>query len=518
MIALGVQAQNDQGSFSGALEANGNIFIRDTEIGAAGIPQYDRQKFGAETWLNLNYRNWGFDVGVRFDLFNNSNLLNPNSSYTDQGIGRWFIKKSINKLHISAGYLYDQIGSGIIFRTYEERPLLIDNALYGARLVYDLSDDWSIKAFTGRHKKQFELHDPIVKGASIEGFLSFGEESPVTLAPGIGMVNRTFDDGTMESIVGVLTNYLEIDRFKPKYNVYATSLYNTLSVKKWTWYIEGAIKSDDVFVDPNVSRTLFTGAQSLGKLVGREGSVLYSSLSYAAKGIGITIEGKRTENFVFRTDPFQALNNGFVSFIPPMFRQNTYRLTARYSPATQEIGELAYQVDVLYALNKKWSFEANFSNITDLDDNLLYREYLLQALYKYERKWQLIFGVQRQEYDQDVYQGKPGVPMVEAITPYAEWLYRFSRKRALRVELQYMNTDEDFGSWVFALAEYSIAPHWLFEVSDMYNIDPKKTDKLHYPTVGIVYSNKSNRFAARYVKQVEGVVCTGGICRLEPAF
>ena len=48
--------------------------------------------------------------------------------------------------------------------------------------------------------------------------------------------------------------------------------------------------------------------------------------------------------------------------------------------------------------------------------------------------------------------------------------------------------------------------------------DGKKGEKLHYPTAGVVYSAGSTRYSLRYVKQVEGVVCSGGICRLEPAF
>ena len=42
--------------------------------------------------------------------------------------------------------------------------------------------------------------------------------------------------------------------------------------------------------------------------------------------------------------------------------------------------------------------------------------------------------------------------------------------------------------------------------------------KVHYPRFDIYYTHKSSRFSLSYVKQVEGVVCAGGICRLEPAF
>ena len=61
------------------------------------------------------------------------------------------------------------------------------------------------------------------------------------------------------------------------------------------------------------------------------------------------------------------------------------------------------------------------------------------------------------------------------------------------------------------------------ESKDMWNIAPVdknggEVKKLHYQTAGVVYSTGPTRYAIRYVKQVEGIVCSGGICRLEPAF
>jgi hypothetical protein len=62
----------------------------------------------------------------------------------------------------------------------------------------------------------------------------------------------------------------------------------------------------------------------------------------------------------------------------------------------------------------------------------------------------------------------------------------------------------------------------------MYNVEPSKNSPVDpdsgevlnivYPTLGVVYVKNANRFQLRYVKQVEGIVCSGGICRLEPAF
>lgn len=531
-------AQTDDssiGQISGNLQANGNFFQRDSLIGAANTPQYDRQLFGADAWLNLSYSNWGFDFGLRFDLFNNSNLLNPTGSYSDQGIGNWFIRTKIQKLGITAGFIYDQIGSGIIFRAYEERPLLIDNALFGVRLTYDLSPDWQVKVFTGRQKQQFDIYEPIIKGLTIDGFLASDTTANWTLAPGFGVVNRTLDDNSMNSLVATLNTYPQEDLFVPRYNNYVFSLFNTLTAGPISWYIEGAYKTEEAQNDPFGEITRDTVTIVGDKFISEPGSVIYTTLSYAGNGFGITLEAKRTEYFSFRTRPQEQLNMGLVNFQPPLTRVNTYRLNSRYNAATQELGELAFQADIRFAPSRKWSFNANFANITDLDDVLLYRELYTEVRYKYRRKWSILGGVQFQNYNQERYEFKPGVPIVETIIPYVDFLYRFDRKKAIRFEFQYMNVGQDekadakqdYGDWLFGLVEYSIAPHWTFTISDMYNVGPGKLspindsgerERLHYPRFDVFYTVNSNRFSLSYVKQVEGVVCTGGICRLEPAF
>ncbi|MEL6863430.1 MAG: DUF6029 family protein [Bacteroidota bacterium] len=553
LICQNVYSQDEnRGRFSGNLESNGNFFIEDTDIGAANTPQYDHQLFGADAWLQLNYSVKGFDMGLRFDLFNNSNLLNPQGSYTDQGIGRWFIKKKIHKLGISAGYLYDQIGSGIIFRAYEQRPLLIDNALYGVRLTYDLAENWEVKAFTGRQKLQFDTYGSIIKGISIDGFLSGGGEDGKkfwSMAPGFGIVNRTIDDQSMNTVVSTINTYSVVDSIGAKYNTYAFSAYNTLTFGDFSWFVEGAYKTEEVFFDPFAIKTNRDGSQVPGKLVFDDGYVLYSSVSFAKKGLGITLEGKRTSNFTFRTNPLVTLNRGMINFLPPMTRVNTYRLLARYSPAVQELGEQAIQFDIRYSPKRKLSFNVNVSFINDLKSNGLYRELYTEVLYKYKRKWQIQGGVQLQEYNQEIYETKPEKGSLGTVTPYLEFLYKLSRKKALRFELQYMhtgrevmeagqrfndglygNTNRDFGNWIFGLVELSLAPHWTFTVSDMFNVSPDfkndvipvdnngEKEKIHYPRFDIYYTFKANRISLSYIKQVEGIVCAGGVCRLEPAF
>jgi len=527
LLSLGIQAQ-EKARISGGIETNANFFIRDSIIGADDLPQYDHQFFGAETWVNLVYSYQGYEAGLRFDMFNNSNLLDPNGgSYSDQGIGNWYVKKKIGKLGLHVGYIYDQIGSGLIYRAYEKRPLLIDNALYGVKFDYQIAENWQVKAFTGKQKNLFETWPGIVKGASIEGFVPLSDSTLFTISPGFGVVNRTLDESSMEKLVNVVKNYIPSEQDLPVYNAYSFSLYNTLNYKKFAWYMEGAYKSPEVFFDATQIKTEFNDTLTIGKYHKKPGSVLYTSLSYATRGLGITLEAKRTENFNSRVDPTQSQLKSLINYIPPINRENTYRLTARYSPTTQDLSELALQAEVRYALNKRSSILLNGSHITTLDGETLYDEIYVEYLLKKKRKYRWITGIQYQKYNQKVYLFEPSEPDLVAITPFMDFLYKLGRKKSIRIESQYMITDEDYGSWLYGLVEYATAPHWSFELSAMYNIDPKhkapKDDngdfrKILYPTAGVVYSHKSTRYSLRYVKQVEGIVCAGGVCRLEPAF
>lgn len=498
---------------SGDIQTIANFFVRDSSIGAANTPQYDRQKFGTTSWVTLNYRNWGFDIGLRFDAFNNSNIIDPLDSYTALGIGRWHVRKAVGKLDITAGYIYDQIGTGAIFRAYENRMLAIDNALVGARFIYNINTNWSVKGFAGKQKKVekqpslSENYQPIIAGAAVDGFVQLADEFSWVL--GAGVVRRTLDDETMNTIVQDISSYVPADKFIPKYTTYVYGGHSRLTYKNFEWFGEAAFKTAEAV---NVQRTD-------GVLENRAGSNLLTSLAYSQKGLSIMGTYKRTDHFIFRTSPLQILNRGQIAFLPSMARQNTYRLTARYNAATQELGEQAQQLDIMYSPTRKLQFLLNVSNIQKLDNTLLYREMFVEALYKYKNKWKLSGGLQLQLYNQEVMLVKPGKPNLKAIVPFGEFNYKINNTMSFRIEASYMHTEEDYGSWAYGLVELNIAPHWSFSVSDMVNVVPKFYSKInHFYAALVSYTVESTMLGLSYVRQVEGIVCTGGVCRYEPAF
>jgi hypothetical protein len=202
-----------QGRLSGDFMMQNNFYDRDSVRGAANTPHYDNYLSGTDAWLNLNYSVEGFDFKVRFDAFQNSNLHDPQKAYSELGIGFFQARKSIENLTITGGYFYDQIGSGLLFRAYEERALGIDNAILGAHLQYDFNEYWRVKGFAGRQKNRFSTYEPIIKGGNLEGRFEIGED--VSVLPGVGVVNRTLDQNTMERIL-LLRHISETKRLRRK--------------------------------------------------------------------------------------------------------------------------------------------------------------------------------------------------------------------------------------------------------------------------------------------------------------
>jgi Family of unknown function (DUF6029) len=496
---------------SGDLQANVNFFQRDTAIKASDNPLYDNLLSGGESWLGLRYNGpKGFNANIRLDGFQNSNLLNPLSAYTGVGIGMYNVSKEWDNLTVTGGYIYDQIGSGILFRAYEDRGLLIDNALIGLHAKYKFSEQLTMKAMTGQTRNLFDRFKPIIKAVNFEGDFDFAKGKG-HLTPGIAVLNKTLDDGAMNTIVGKVNDLPEGDRFVPTYNMYGGTIYNTLNIGEFSVYTEAALKSKDAILN------------QVGDLISKPGSVLYANAGWARGKIGINGSIKRTKNFVMRTSPYEAPLRGFVNWQPVIALIRPQRTIARYTPQSIDISEFSKAINMFYVPNDNYTINGSFTHINDLEGNKLYRELYVDGEIRSIKKTILHVGFQNLYYNRDAYVGKG--KDVKAFTSFAEITYKFSPKRSLKADLQYMNAKGDFGSWAYALLEYDIAPHWAFALGDMYNtakganldIHPGLRAQ-HYPNVFVGYTQKAHRFTAQYVKQVEGINCTGGVCRYEPAF
>ncbi len=526
-----LQAQEDKGTFNGNFSSNTQFFRQDDRIGA-NTELYKRQLVGSEAWLSTNYTQKGLTLQARFDLFNNSNLYDPSTAYTGSGIGYWSIIKEIDNIQITGGYFYEQFATGTVFRAFEDRALGLDYAIQGVRVKYTPFKDFKIKAFTGKQKFRFGIRDQVMRGANAE-WSWHNKKETFGWEPGSSILNRTIDNGTMPTIVNIINDQPGINQFYPKYNVYLFNFYNTIRIKNFTIYAEYNGKTHEAIKD-----FLSPGSP----LVYRKGKVLFGSLSYTKNikkkngnliSIGFNAQYKQIDSFPARTSPLEQNLFGQMNYLTSVTRANSYRLLARYNAVVQELGEKDYQADLTISVKRKnklkTSINFNASKVIKLDKSNLFHELYAEVSHEFSKKFKLMLGIQNIGYNQQRYEVKgTDYPFVHATTPFGELLYKFNRKNkhhAIRIESQYLNCKQDLGSFINVLAEWTMAPHFSFALGDMYNIKPFRAasstispEKVHYYTVFGAYTHHATRFTLAYVKQVAGMNCTGGVCRVEPAF
>ena len=537
--ALGQSKDSDKGQFSGNLLMTYQKYIRDDSIGA-NTKVYKENTASADAWLFMQYRIKGYSFILRYDAFNNSPLLDPQDAYTNHGVGFWQINKSVDKLDITMGSFYDQFGTGILFRAYEQRQIGIDYAIQGMRLKYNINDKWAIKGFAGNQKgnikNRFGYANQVISGLNIEGNLDLGKDSKYgALQVGASAVNRTLDRETMDRLVGTINTYDLADRFYPKYNVYGGNAYFTYTKDNFSWTVEGNVKSKEAIMEDDSKFHL------------KGGKVLYTSMSWGKGGwnlgkqkasVGLNIQARHVDHFSFRTAPTENLLNGLVSYLPSMTRQNTYRLLSRYNAPGQAMGEDGIQGEIEFKPRKGTQIFFNGSYVQTLASNgklnkatgvmeaeKLFSENYIEVVQKIGKHDKLKLGVQRIVYNQTRYESEPEYVPVKTITPFGEWLHTLDQGRSLRVEWQYLNTKNDQGSFANLMIEMFVRKNLSIAVADMVNVVPHRYERmiiadkvLHYPTFFIGYTEKNTVFTLAFLKQQQGVNCSGGICREEPAF
>ena len=116
--------------FYGSFESNG-VYYQDSESS-----DYDK-KFASNSYLNLKYNlnnKWVFDLQTEsylpLALQNYSDLLE------DTFVSTFSINFNPNDFNFTLGTIYEQFGSGMLLRTWEDRQLGINNSLWGIRTSY----------------------------------------------------------------------------------------------------------------------------------------------------------------------------------------------------------------------------------------------------------------------------------------------------------------------------------------------------------------------------------------------
>ena len=511
-------AQDNSGDFHGDFDLNMQSYQEDELIGAKAADEIILNN----AYLNINYTKGDFSAGLRYESYLNA-LLDFDDEYKGNGIMFRYATYTIDGLEVTAGNYYEQIGSGLIFRSYENKGLGQDNAMDGVRLKYRPLKGVYLKGFIGKSRTYFTYSDGIIRGADAE--INVNEalnlESKTRIIVGQGFVSRFQPDVN--------------PKFKLPQNVAAYSSRLNIINGGWNYSGEYAIKLNDPIGSLTAEGNNYAN-----------GNALMSSLTYSQRGFGIVAEMHRVDHMEFRSERAQE-KQYIINYIPTLTKQHTYTLLALNPCATQPEGEFGTQVDVFYKMKKgsllggkygtKISF--NFSRINALNggnsflndnsehtpmfisikgEELYFRDLNLEIYKKINKKIKATGILAKQSYNKDVLEGKTIYGTVESTIAIADISYKIKKGHTIRIELQELLADGGDGSWSMGLVEYTVSPHWFFAVQDMYNWGNHDLEKqLHYVNINCGFLSGSNRFAIGYGKKRAGIFCVGGVCKEVPS-
>jgi hypothetical protein len=411
----------------------------------------------------------------------------------------------------------------LIYRSWEDRQLGIDNSIRGVRVKYDFTPYWDITGFTGNQREAFEISDGTITGLNSDLDLGLILESETDLRFGASYVSRYQDSGSPDpdfpSTVG------------------AYSVRGDVGFDSFYLGAEFVYKEPDAFVqDGNVQDGNYN-----------DGKALLINSGYTQKGLGINTTLRAIENMGFYSDR-EAAGNPFllntINFVPGYTKQQDYAVTNVYVYAPQPglnldedvVGEIGGQIDVYYTIPKDtWlggkygtKLELNYANWHGLENTIdrtdntyetdlfswgqkYFEEYSIGVKKRFFKRLSAIFTGVHTEYNGRVIEGNDF--FLRGNSFVLDVLYKLNNGRSMRADIQHLETEADRGNWAAATFEYAFSPFLAFYVTDLYNYDA--TD-IHYYSVGGSYTRGRTRVAFNYGRQRGGLVCVGGVCRFVP--
>lgn len=509
---------------SGDIQTNMLVAENDSAIGAVK----GDKPFKSNSYLRLAVKNEYIEAGVRGEYMKNP-LPGYESNFAGAGIGNVYLRGRYKAFDVTVGDFYDQFGNGLIFRTYEERNLGIDNSLRGGRLILKPVQGLTLKAMAGSQRYYFKDRNNAVYGGDIE--MNLDEWIPSLnkndwkLSLGSSFVTKNEPD---EIIMVTGTQALNLPKYVPAFsgrvNIQKSGfVFNTEYAKKWN--------------DPSFDNNY----------IYKGGNALLVSTSYSQRGMSFLLQAKRNENMSYRSARSRVGLSSFINHMPPFSMQHSYTLAAHYPYATQRLGEWAFQGEVRYNIKRRTvlggkygaDIRASFSHIRglfdeaeyaslnargtmgykpkffDMSKDVYYQDFNIDVNKKISNFFSFTLLYMNQIYNQKVVEGH-GVngDIVYSNVFAGEFKFNFNKKTNLRTELQYLTTKQDLGDWLYASAELSLFSSLMIGFSDTYNAG---TTKIHYPMATAAYSYKSHRLQLGYGRTREGITCAGGVCRLVPA-
>ena len=499
---------------SASLESLNHFYVDDATNNFMPTEDYkfrylNGNRYATNNYLKVDYYKGRLSAGLQVEGYFPTTVGYPlpESMLT---LSNLYVSWKDQNYSVTAGTFYDQLGSGLLFRSWEDRALGLNNALLGARATYNYDEIFSLKVFGGV---------PRVGKISSSAYSLNGEQIPVF---GLGL-NQTVIAAADAGLS--LSDCFGWDRVILMLEGSVLYKYEQLAEHK----VSQGLRTNNIGYSARVNFDI-DGFYAKGEYVGagrqfsldygvQDGNAQLVELGYNNKGLGVSFTGRRLfcmqQRLMVGTTTLPSEIN-IMSYAPALCSQHTYML-ANINPYTPNVeGEIGGQIDAFYnfrrgtkiggkrgmkvhanlasyyslsttgavegAVNRLWdfSFDVEKQWTKKFKMNLLY------SLQDHNREQMGVVALGNELVERDIYIGM-------SHTFVADMLYKWTSSISTRLELQYLTTKEYQKDWIAALLEVSFAPHWSVFASDMFN---HGSTMMHYYNAGVSYSYRWIRVAS----------------------
>lgn len=515
-------------------ENNSQWYVDDKKIKIDPEEAEDRLRTNSYLKVDYDYKKWSF--GTQIEAYEPKALLNYSPDFEGVNIGTIYARYNDfeNGLDITAGHFYDQFGSGLLFRSWEDRQIGINNAVFGLNVKYDFNENIKITALGGKQRigMGFDLSKSYVFGGNADFDISgISGLEEVGLHAGISYLGKSEEE----------------QEFVEAYNQGLDRLQNAFSGRFGFEYkdlfgeIEYVYKQGDAH---------FEGGTVLG-FNKQSGNAFLINGGYSVKGTSFGFNLRRLENMSFYSDrnlTGNIYNSGVLNYVPALTKQydyslqNIYVYQAQYLLSVfdlkQKLGEIGGQFDFYHNFERgsflggkygtdlvvNGSYWAGLKTEVVDEGNALdagffdfgkkyYHDFGLEIRKKWSKDWSSIFMFLNQYYNSPFLNGEFEIVKTNIVS--AESTYQFLGNKSVRLELQHLWADADKKNWAGGTIEFATNANWSFYVSDIYNYgNDIEDERIHYYNVGASFTKGTTRVSASYGRQRGGLLCVGGVCRM----
>ena len=529
LFCTAASAQN-KGYVSASLESTNHVYVNDkgNDFFKENLPQLDEGDFYASNdYIKVDYYNGRLSAGTQLESYL-PRLVGYPENLNHLTLSNLYVSWTDKSYSVTAGTFYDQFGSGLLFRSWEDRTLGLNNAIVGARATYKFKEYVSVKVLWGIPRLGTGTGEDKLFGFGLSEVNVAGADLSISLSEMFGM------NQSILSLEGSVLNKHENVEQKYIERGYRSDILGwsgRVNFEKSGFFAKGE------YVD--VGKQLLNASKAPV-----DGNAQLIEVGYNGKGLGLSLTGRRMENMLQKISTYSNLggglfdtpksnsSNNMLSYRPAMTTQYTYMLTTLH-PYSPEVGEQTYPGEIGGQLDAFYNFRrgsriggkrgmrvhANFSTYYSIKSEnadkreMLFRDFSFDVEKQWSKKFKTTLLYSMQNYNKMSSESGKYIGLSHIFV--ADMLYKFTSKFSTRMELQYLASKNDRKDWMAGLVEVNLAPHWSIFASDMFNHgDTKK----HYYNAGVSFAMNHLRIAAGYGRYRAGFICSGGVCREIPQY